>query len=81
MIARLKMNEWGREIPDQTAKSERNWRRRAYLPGAIERAEQKLARLKEEASHIGLTLKQLEDSHHNGDQIATEYLKRLGYWR
>lgn len=52
-----------------------------YVPKAIERTEAKLQRLRKEASSIGLSLPSLEGSHYNGGMIATEYLKRLGYFR
>jgi hypothetical protein len=52
-----------------------------YLPQAIGRAEAKLTRLRAEAVSIGLDPRSLETAHTNGDMIATEYLKRLGYFR
>lgn len=60
---------------------ERHYRRVMYLPEAIERTAAKLAKLFDEAERIGLDLPRLEQSHTAGDVIATEYLKRLGYFR
>jgi hypothetical protein len=75
------MTEWGFEHTRPSARGEQRWRRRAYLPGAIERCEAKLERLRQEAAGIGLSLTQLQRSQVNGDLIASEYLKRLGYFR
>lgn len=52
-----------------------------YLPKAVERTHAKLLRLRAEADAVGLSLPWLESAHTNGDLIATEYLKRLGYFR
>lgn len=81
MTSQPVLTEWGLEHTRPSARGEQRWRRRAYLPDAIERCEAKLKKLREEAAGIGLSLPQLQRSHHNGDMIATEYLKRLGYFR
>ena len=81
MTAQPVMTEWGFEHTRPSARGEQRWRRRAYLPGAIERCEAKLEKLRQEAAQIGMTLPDLQRSHVNGDMIATEYLKRLGYFR
>ncbi len=77
MSALPKLNDWGMEIAPTTRRA----RRRMYLPAAIEAAETKLVRLYQEASQIGLNIGTLEASHRNGDLIASEFLKRLGYFR
>lgn len=50
-----------------------------YLPKAIETTRAKLARLELEASELGLH--ELAQAHWQDDLIATEHLKRLGYFR
>ncbi len=53
--------------------------RMRYLPLGIDRAREKLLRLEGEAIVLGLRdLVQLRNSHHAGDLIATEWMKRLG---
>ncbi len=68
-------------LSDEERADVRRYRRVMYLPEAIQRTEAKLARLREEAASVGHNLASLETSHTNGDEIATEYLKRLGYFR
>ena len=56
--------------------------RQRLLPEQLERARRRVEHLEREAARIGMQdLAALEKSHHNGDEIATEYLKRLGYFR
>ena len=81
MTAQPVMTEWGLEHTRPSARGEQRWRRRSYLPGAIERCEVKLTKLRKEAAKIGLSLPDLQRSDRHGDLIATEYLKRLGYFR
>lgn len=81
MTAQPAMTEWGLEHTRPSALGEQRWRRRSYLPGAIERSEAKTRKLRAEAAAIGLNLPELVRSDRNGDLIATEYLKRLGYFR
>lgn len=82
MSAAQQMNEWGYCAPTREDRERfRLASRVRYLPTAIANTEEKLARLKQEAARIGLDVPKLERSHLNGDQIATEYLKRLGYFR
>lgn len=59
-------------------------RRLAYriniVPVQLERARRRVAHLEAEAIDLGV-IPALEKAHHAGDMIATEYLKRLGYFR
>lgn len=81
MSAQPAMNDWGLEIAPRSPAAERRDRRREYLPVAIERTEAKLIALRREAKQIGLNLPRTVASHRGGDLIATEQLKRLGYFR
>jgi hypothetical protein len=56
--------------------------RQRVLPDQLARARARVRQLEAEAAMIGMqSLVALEDAHLSGDMIATEYLKRLGYFR
>lgn len=53
--------------------------RMRYIPLGIARAQSKLLRIEREATDLGMhDLVTLLNSHHAGDRIASEWLKRLG---
>lgn len=53
--------------------------RMRYLPEGMDRARSKLLKLEAEAIGLGMhDLVELRNSHHSGDLIATEWMKRLG---
>ncbi len=64
--------------PDERRLARLEYRMR-YLPQGIDRARAKLLRLEGEAIDLGMhDLVQLRRSHHAGDLIASEWMKRLG---
>ena len=53
--------------------------RQRILPSQLDRARRRVLQLEAEAVNLGLhDLLELKASHHAGDKIASEWLKRLG---